>query len=582
MFKWLHNVIKKRYEVSIVIPTYKNTKFLEECIDSIIISAKRCDSFEILLGIDNCNETLVFLNSHKIFKNSCIKIFYFSKNVGPYIIRNTLLKKAKYKNILFFDSDDVMMPDSIKKINEALLQNDIVKYKFYNFDHGKNFSGDKNLSKSSIYSHGCFGIKKQLLIDMNGFRPWTCAADAEFSERCAAQSIPVHKIEDPLFYRRYHENNLSKQLRPNSISSTKDKYSNMIYDLRAHDVWPNPEYLFTENYSTIQLFGELNYVISKKNEKPIDTFTIYGLGNDGKLKMNESHVHNDMAVMCCYYNWCGFEHPKNNFYRFLGRMKYDGVPLYGIELSLTDKFETTDMDGFIQIKVNRNNICFQKEAALNLLEKYIPEHFTKIAWIDTDLIFTNKKWYIDTSNALTKYKLVQMYQAGNLTNRYGGIIKNTLGNIHAGGPTKTNEGHPGGAWAANREFWKHGGLYPYCAVGGGDTLFLYSLFENCINDRPVFKNLSGKSHTEYTAWKEKIYAYVNESVTCIKGGFIHEWHGEKEGRNYKFRHKILKKLDIANCIKLNSIGLLQIDNVEESVYKDIFEYFLNRNEDGIL
>jgi len=247
MFKWLHNVIKKRYEVSIVIPTYKNTKFLEECVRSVIKSAKKCSNFEILLGIDSCRETLNFVSNNRLFLHKNIKVLFFSKNLGPYIIRNTLTTMSSYENILFFDSDDVMMENTIETLLEKFQDKDILKCKFYNFYDGKDYKNIENLEISSMFSHGAFLINKNKFLEMNGFFGWKFGADAEFEERCIGNNHPVLRLEIPLYYRRYHNHNLTRRPDTGIGSKLRNKYSKIILERREFKNWTNPKIMDTFN-----------------------------------------------------------------------------------------------------------------------------------------------------------------------------------------------------------------------------------------------------------------------------------------------------------------------------------------------
>jgi len=241
MFKRLYAFVKKRYDISIVIPTYKNTKFLEECIRSVIRSANKCSNFEILLGIDNCQDTLKLISISNIFSNKYIKLYFFSKNVGPYIIRNTLTQKATYENILFFDSDDIMMENTIETLLEKIQDIEIVKFKFYNFYDEKDYKDIENLQISSIFAHGLFLIKKNKFLSMNGFFGWKFAADAEFEERCVGNNHSVLRLDVPLFYRRYHGYNLTRRPDTGVGSQSRDEYGTIILNRRSLKDWKDPE-----------------------------------------------------------------------------------------------------------------------------------------------------------------------------------------------------------------------------------------------------------------------------------------------------------------------------------------------------
>lgn len=302
----------------------------------------------------------------------------------------------------------------------------------------------------------------------------------------------------------------------------------------------------------------------------------------------------DMAVLTCHFNWAGFSKPVENLKKFVHKMELNGIPLYGIELSLTNKFQTTEFKNWKQVKVTASNVCFQKEACINLLEKYIPAHFTKIAWVDADLFFSNLKWYDDTSDALNTYNVAQMYSGYFYMTEQGEVGRHVKSIMKNGGPTQldisesgpiTPHGLPGGAWAARRKLWSNGGLYPYCFVGGGDTAFVYTLlgFEQYSWVRSLV-GLTGKNEkcSKFEQWKESVKNYVNKNIGVIEGNVYHSWHGDMQNRKYASRADLYSNVNIDTDVEIGDNGLLNMELSEEKLKNDILSYFKDRNEDGNL
>jgi len=377
------------------------------------------------------------------------------------------------------------------------------------------------------------------------------------------------------------------------------------------------------NAKYISLYGAMAFIVDRKEFIEIGGMdeTIYGWGKEDielsqrleKLKIKHQvlsfkGVHlwhpievsdsgsakpqrekkKDLAIITCYFNWCGFYTPTKHFHRFLREMKKQEIPVYGVELSLKDNFETKGIEGWTQIKVKKENVCFQKEACLNLVEKYVPKNYEKIAWIDCDLLFTNPNWYEMTSKKLDEHKLVQLYTHGYNMDRYGRVSTEFPGIMYMYNKLPAEQwfkhsGYPGGGWAARRDLWKHGGLYPYAAMGGGDTVFIYSLYDYGF-ETVMYENLGIKkagSTDPFSIWRKNIAEYINRDVSYIENKFLHEWHGDKRNRGYTTRHSILKKIDIKKNLKLNDKGILEIYNLtDNSVFDEIYEYFLSRDEDG--
>jgi glycosyltransferase involved in cell wall biosynthesis len=116
--------------LSIIIPTYNNVNYLDELLGSILNNESSYD-YEVLIGIDNCEETLNYIKDRNYPNN--FFFYYFVENYGPYIIKNTLTELSNYENIFFFDSDDVMLNGLINIVCEKLNGYECVKPKFANF-----------------------------------------------------------------------------------------------------------------------------------------------------------------------------------------------------------------------------------------------------------------------------------------------------------------------------------------------------------------------------------------------------------------------------------------------------------------
>lgn len=101
--------------VSIIVPVYNNSKYLDKCIKSIINQTYK--NLEIILVNDGSTD-----NSDKIIKSytkkdSRIKTIY-QKNAGQSAARNQGLKIATGDYISFVDADDEVKPEFIEKLLE--------------------------------------------------------------------------------------------------------------------------------------------------------------------------------------------------------------------------------------------------------------------------------------------------------------------------------------------------------------------------------------------------------------------------------------------------------------------------------
>jgi len=220
--------------ISIIIPAFKSVKFIDECIDSINIPG-----VEILIGVDGCEETY---NHIKHLDG----VFYFPKNVGPYVIKNTLVDIASNQDIIFFDADDIMVTESILDIKNALQKSDYVKLNYLNFRE----ISEKDDWHTDVVMHddAVIAIKKDLFNSLNGFYPWRCGADSEFAYRLDHNNLKKGKIHDLCYYRRIHGENLTMKEETCYGSAIRNEYLKIINTNRRAENWPNPEIKTKEEY----------------------------------------------------------------------------------------------------------------------------------------------------------------------------------------------------------------------------------------------------------------------------------------------------------------------------------------------
>jgi glycosyltransferase involved in cell wall biosynthesis len=221
--------------ISIIIPTYKTPEYLYECIESIKSQITNFD-YEILIGVDNCEETLTHIKKNKDFYNG-INIFYFDKNVGPYIVRNNLVDEVKYNYILFFDSDDLMNEGMLETIYKEVVIHNYVRIKFINFTIVK---GVTKFSKTET-AYGVFAISKELFDKFVGFESWICNADVEFHHRLKFHNHNFYLIKPVLFNRRLHDVNLTRKPETAMNSPLRVNIRSKLAEKIIGEHWSNPE-----------------------------------------------------------------------------------------------------------------------------------------------------------------------------------------------------------------------------------------------------------------------------------------------------------------------------------------------------
>lgn len=232
--------VNKKCDVSVIIPTFNNVEYIDECINSIINSSKKF-SVEILVGIDGCQKTLNYVIQKKYFE--FVRFYYFNSNNGPYDVKNTLSKVANSDKLVFFDSDDIMGETTINEILNNLNNYDLIKLKYQNSDNGK-------IDIKPKFGEGVFAIKKSLFLNMNGFEPWFVAADSDFMGRFYKNNNKIYYTKNISFIRRLHSESLTHRKDTGMSSSLRGNYFKISKNKKGNG---NPDKLYTRDFVLVDV-----------------------------------------------------------------------------------------------------------------------------------------------------------------------------------------------------------------------------------------------------------------------------------------------------------------------------------------
>jgi len=109
--------------VSIITPSYNSSKFIEECVNSVV--SQTYTNWELLIVDDCSNDNSRELLSAFAEKNKRIRLTFLDKNIGAAKTRNIAIRQARGKYIAFLDSDDFWESNKLKKQISFMVQNDI-------------------------------------------------------------------------------------------------------------------------------------------------------------------------------------------------------------------------------------------------------------------------------------------------------------------------------------------------------------------------------------------------------------------------------------------------------------------------
>ena len=234
--------------VSVCITAYKATRFIKECLDSVANQSLflKSDNYEILVGIDNDQETLRYLQTiAPQYKN--LRLLMMDSNEGTYITTNTLFEAAKYDYVARFDADDIMQENCIEEALAKIGDCDYVRFKFHNF-----YETDKVRWHDVLIAHGIGMFKRNTIREYGYFRPWRIAADTELLHRLR-DFIRIGSTEGVVFERRVYDGSLTTAEKTKQQSQLRNYYAYVIKNSKYISVIKATIPMVTNTYQEVSL-----------------------------------------------------------------------------------------------------------------------------------------------------------------------------------------------------------------------------------------------------------------------------------------------------------------------------------------
>lgn len=299
-----------------------------------------------------------------------------------------------------------------------------------------------------------------------------------------------------------------------------------------------------------------------------------------------------LAAVACFFNPAGFRTKAPNFDRFAAGLAAAGVPLFPAELAFPGgEFSLKHPN---TLRVRGRAVMWQKERLLNLAVAAVPPRFTKIAWLDADVLFTNPDWAEDTGAALDRAPVAQLFDTairlpkGATADDGSGERYTSFAAVYARQPLAllsgdfAGHGHTGFAWAARRDLFGVG-LYDACIAGSGDHMMAHAFagdWESSCIARILGNPAGHRGH--FAAWCKKIYPLVRGRVGCVPGTLLHLWHGDVADRKYVDRNRELAAFgfDPAVDLKPDAGGAWAWGSRKPRLHRWAAAYFGTRKEDG--
>jgi len=283
----------------------------------------------------------------------------------------------------------------------------------------------------------------------------------------------------------------------------------------------------------------------------------------------------DLAIGLVYFNAAKSKRILMNYLYVAEKFKMADIPFFTVEMYE----DTPEIHDAFHLKTDF--VLFQKERLCYLLEKMIPAKYSKLLFVDSDLVFENPNWYNELSKKLDTFDVVQPFSKGIwLDITYKHIVKeripfvfyNKFGDLAMDGGIGGY--HPGFAWGFRREWFRKVGFFQYGVLGDGDTLSstVWLQYTNFVY-RPFVQG----AIDEFRASMKK---QEPPRMCFLQGAIFHLWHGDSSKRQYKSRRDIFKSVkDVRDILYVEPNGLFALKH--DTLKPKIRAYFKHREDDGL-
>lgn len=279
-------------KLSIIIPVYNVERYVRACLESVFRQGLNDFEFEVVLVNDGTKDDSFGMISDIINIHSNIVVFE-QDNQGLSVARNTGFSSAKGQYVLFLDSDDLLLDNTLGEILEQTMKSsadmgiaDFVKLSDEDIQRGL-FSERKCIDDIQLMSGHDFFLnefnpqqcyvwrtlyRKEFLEDSNiRFIPHIYFEDVPFTTECYLNAKKCIKIPICFYVYRQRENSIVSSISLNKIKDFNVVISN-LWLLYENNYYPSDiknklmDTIFvTFSIATWYIIHDVNLLSKRKN-----------------------------------------------------------------------------------------------------------------------------------------------------------------------------------------------------------------------------------------------------------------------------------------------------------------------------
>ncbi len=226
-------------KISIIIPCYNQGKYIAECLDSVI--AQTFKDFEAIIINDGSTDNSLKIIEPYLKKHSNLRLINKTSTGGVVSARNKAIRKAKGTYIYPLDADDIISPDCLEKLYQAMIANkgDIISSRALYFGLINSEVSAPKTNRLTMIRHNCI-LNSSLFkkADWKKSGGYDKAFDEGYEDYdfwlnlVIRQKCKIYRVPEILFYYRIKDISESRNKQALQIDDKLIKKLNHKYPIR--------------------------------------------------------------------------------------------------------------------------------------------------------------------------------------------------------------------------------------------------------------------------------------------------------------------------------------------------------------
>lgn len=208
----MHNTVKQSGDypyISVIIPVYNSADMVGDCLQSFLAQDYPEDRFEIIAVDNNSTD-----KTAEVIQQFPVKYLLEDKVQSSYAARNAGAAAAKGEGFLFFDADQTVEPDFLRKFTrywndqqygafgaqyKAVNLDNTLAGKFWSIQESLQFSNEDGQKAFSKLGGGNTLVRKDVFEKVNGFDSSLISwGDYDFAYRLKQAGVQVKYVDDAM------------------------------------------------------------------------------------------------------------------------------------------------------------------------------------------------------------------------------------------------------------------------------------------------------------------------------------------------------------------------------------------------